>query len=164
MTIDAIADNARTAALQNGGHVPTVIAEGSSNSTVLVFEAFSDTSDGRALQMYSAGVDLGRQNPIGELLTITFISEAWMSGAVNGKLPSVPPSKDPQRTEALIVTRLAVKTRASEFRAYQMLRDKGHRLKGLAPVHTDTAGLTSESPLLSAFVRGFSVGEQTPRP
>jgi hypothetical protein len=161
MTTEAVVKLARDAALKHGSHLPTIIVEGKENHVGCVLADFPEDHRGKVLMMFSAGLSVGSEEKLGELRQAHLISEGWMSRAKAGKLPALPPSRDPDRIEALIVIGRNVETGGSAFVSLEMVRDKAGKLVDLTEFETSlwAGGQSSfESPLLDAFIRGYRAG------
>ncbi len=81
--------------LRDGGHQPTIIADGSKQSVGFQLTKLGATHEERAGQMFMAGYLLAQSGRAGELKQTFLISEMWMSTGEPGKQPIVPPSRDP---------------------------------------------------------------------
>ncbi len=159
LTLEDIARLAKEVAMEHGGHVAMIVAEGSRRSVIGQLLQFSRTHEGRVRQMFAAGFTLGRSGEVGALRQVFFVSEAWMSAASEGKLPDVPPSQDPNRKEVLIITSLKLEGQQTGMVILEMVRDAEGQLTELRDFQRTEGGEERvESPLLSAFVQGFRAG------
>jgi hypothetical protein len=161
MTTEAVVKQARETALKQGRHLPTIIVEGKENHVGCVLADFPEDHRGKVLMMFSAGLSVACEEKLGELRQAHLISEGWMSRAKAGKLPAVPPSRDPDRIEALIVAGRNVETGGSTFVSFEMVRNETGKLVDLTEFETSqwARGQASfESPLLDAFIRGYRAG------
>jgi hypothetical protein len=87
LTLATVAEAAKERLVRRGKHPPTVIVQGSRDSATVEFELFHATSEGRAQQMFGAGVLLSQAGHIGRLQEVFFITEAWwLSVAEAGEL------------------------------------------------------------------------------
>lgn len=159
ITLEGIARAAKEVALREGGHAPTLIAEGSTGSIVGQLRELPDTHAGRANLLFQAGFLLGRNGEIGALKQAYFISEAWMSQAASDGSIQQRPSQDPDRTEVLLVSQIDTKTQHHAVVLFEMLRDETGELRDLKemPPMIDPAHHL-DSPLLDAFALGFLSG------
>ena len=115
------------------------------------------TSDERARLLFAAGYVLAENRLVSRVSDVFFISEAWMS--TFDKEAYVPPSRDPQRREVLLVSGLDMHSGQSELRLYEMQRDDDGALIGLDAVEVPDADEERvESWLLSAFAAGYRAG------
>jgi len=159
LSLDSVAEMACEIALHDGGHVPTVIAEGTRNTLLGSFPELPPTHQERVEMMQVAGQLLGQREAVGFLKQVYFISEAWMCRGSRPGMEAVQPSKDPERVEVLVVAGLQVVARRSALRLYEMIRDETGDLAELRAVTPDAEGEGQvESPLLTAFVAGYLVG------
>jgi hypothetical protein len=159
LNIEMIAAKALDIVLENGTHSPTLIVNGSKENTVLVMDTFALTHALRMQQMAMFGFAFGLSGRTGKLQQVFLISEAWMSSAKEGQLPSVSPSEDPERKEILIIVSLNLIEDAREATVFEMVRDSEAVLRELKNfLSDDKPQLSSESPLLDAFVIGFQIG------
>lgn len=156
ITFEQVSHLARETLLRDGHHVPTLIIDGSARPVVVQIDGLAPTFEGRAQQMFVAGQAIARDGHAGRLRSVYFVSEAWLSHAQEGKLPDVPPSQDPQRQEVLIVDGIEVKSRRTRVAIYEMLRDDQGHFREIRELNIPAeSSLSSESPLLEAFLTGF---------
>ncbi len=139
-----------------GQHHPTLFIEGTRGRVVISFEQFPDTHERRVQAFANAGVKVAAKGNVGELRTLYFVSEAWMSEAKKGKLPMNPPSADPHRKEVLLITSYDVATKKQALRMLEMKRNHRGELIVLEPM-AGPEGAEMKSPLLPAFVKGFEM-------
>lgn len=139
-----------------GQHQPTLVIMGTARRVVVHFEHFPDTHEQKVLAFANVGVKVAVKGNIGELRTLYFVSEAWMSEAKKGKLPTNPPSADPQRKEVLLINSYSVETKKQVLRMLEMKRNHRGELIELQPMAQPEGGEV-ESPLLPAFVKGFEM-------
>ena len=150
---------ATQSALEHGGHVPTLIVEGSMRHVIGHLADLPETHEGRVQRLFSIGVSLGRIRAVGKLEQVFFISEGWLSMGEEGRPPRMLPSQDPDRKEVLFVFHCAVERQQTGLVLFEMVRDSGGHLVELreARLPGEAEGRV-ESPLLDAFVDGFRLG------
>jgi hypothetical protein len=156
MTMNQISAIAKEVMLKDGYHAPTLIVEGTKEGGILSLKHFPDDPDEKHLAMQATGYNVGKKAELGELVRVFLISEAWVSMAKSGTLPSVRPSKDPNRREVLIISSLAV-DRTTALTLFHIERDAAGKVTGLtefSPSPEDAP--TMKSPLLDAFLHGFT--------
>jgi hypothetical protein len=161
LTLKEVTRTAKEAALQKGGHAPTIIAQGSAGSLVGTLEQFPQTHKAKVGQMFSAGFLLGQTGKVGRLEQVFFISEGWLSQPEPGQLPERPPSQDPNRLEVLLVTHREVAPQRNTMACLEMVRNPEGQLTALRDIRQPEWNERSgrlESPLLDAFVEGFQAG------
>lgn len=158
LTLEVMAHIAKETALRNGGHAPTVIAEGSAGLVAGHLLEMPDAHEAKVRQMFISGYALGQSGKTGRLEQVYFISEGWMSVA-EGDLPlEWPPSRDPERREVLIIAQTRLEKGETRLVCLEMVRDGDGRLTDLQPFQPpqmEDAGGRFESPLLDAFVNGY---------
>ena len=162
LTLEEIARAAKDVALRDGGHAPTIIAEGGLESVVGQLPELPGTTKGRVRYLRSVGLTLGQSTDIGPLKRVFFITEGWMSSPQGGIFPDVRPSLDPNRTEVLLVLQMMVNEHQTHGVGFEMIRNAdGHLtvLRELSDLNDD--GAQADSPLLEAFVTGFQSGRQS---
>lgn len=157
ITLQDIAQTAQRTTLQDGMHVPTLIAEGDQKTLITHIERFYPTFDERARQMFMIGLFVAKNSGAGVLQQIFFISEGWMSSTDNGEKLARRPSQDPQRKEVLTVTQRVIQPPKTEMVVFEMKRDRQGILKSVegfrqAPAAPDG---DAHSPLIEAFVSGY---------
>lgn len=156
ITFEQVSHFAQEALLQSGHHAPTLIIDGSARPVVVQIDGLAPTFEGRVQQMFVAGQALARDGNAGQLRSVYFVTEAWLSQAQEGKLPDVPPSQDPQRKEVLIVDGVEAKSHRARVAIYEMLRDEQGNLREIRELRLpDDSSTSSDSPLLEAFLTGF---------
>jgi hypothetical protein len=161
VTLEQVLDQAREVILRDGGHAPTVIADGSHAAVSLALPELGDTHDERRFQMFAAGFMLGHSRRLGALRQAFFVSEGWMSVAEGEIPPRVPPSEDPNRKEVLFVSSLKLADGKASMVIFEMIRDSEGELfeiKPLSGIADQVEETEVESPLLDAFAAGFSRG------
>lgn len=159
LSLEAVAEMACETTLRDGGHVPTVIAEGTRMTLLGNFPELPPTHQERVAMMELAGEMLGDREAVGFLRRVYFISEAWMSRLARPVAGGVPPSQDPERVEVLCVAGLEVLERRSALKLYEMVRDEYGGLSELLPVGREGDGEEQvDSPLLMAFAAGYLGG------
>ena len=131
LTLEIVAQQAQETTLEDGGHAPTLIIEGSNRSVVLQFKKIADTHEGRAAQMTSAGFTMAQESVTGIPKQVFLISEGWLSSAKDGQLPDTSPSQDPNRIEVLIVTGVDLTAREYKGVIFEMKRDDEGQLMAL---------------------------------
>jgi hypothetical protein len=158
LSLEAVIALAQESLLRDGYHLPTLIAEGTQQSTVIQLERMASTFEARAQQMLLLGAMLAQQGELGVLHHVFFITEAWMSIGTPTSLPKHRPSKDPQRTEVLTVSQRVIRPPQTEIVVFEMQRDATGKLVRLEDLHPQLGSenaRTAQSPLLEAFAIGF---------
>jgi hypothetical protein len=155
-TLDAVSLKAQEMALENGGHVPTLLVEGTRQSAVLQFAELGETHEERVEHMLLAGVELAQEASVGELEQIFFVVEGNISIPKHEQKSVAATSQEPIPQSVLIVTQLNLRELLSRGMIYQMIRDDREQLTQLRPYPAEQNSYRRmESPLLSAFVQGF---------
>ncbi len=159
MTIQQVGQIAKEITLEQGYHSPMLLVEGSVNGLSVGLQDFPAESNAKQEHLFKAGFAVGKAGTVGELRQVFFISEAWMSAAVGGKIPDLPPSKDPRRVEVLIITSLTVAPKETDILLFELVRDpQGHLLDVKETAHPTEKG-SYESPLMDAFLQGYQLGQ-----
>ena len=156
-SLEEVTRLARETALQYGGHVPMLIAEGDTGSIVGQLADLPATHEGRIRYLHAAGMTLARSRQVGVLERIYMVSEGWMAIAAEDGTIEHPPSQDPNRKEVLLISTFQVEEQRTEMALFEMIRDETGMLTELEPLETPDAGEGGyvDSPLLAAFVEGF---------
>jgi hypothetical protein len=158
--LEAITLIAREVALRDGGHVPTIIAQGSAGSLVGQLPDMPDTHEGKVGLMHLVGTVFGQSGEVGSLSEAFFISEGWMSQPGPEGIGETLPSQDPNRIEILVISRLIVEKKRSDLVILEMVRDDAGQLSDLKELHSSVGEDTQVgSPLLDAFVEGFRASQ-----
>lgn len=159
ITFEQVTRLAREVLLRDGHHVPTLIVDGTRNPIVIQMEVLVPTFEGRLQQMFVTGQALAHEGTAGRLRSVYFITEAWLSQARDGILPSMRPSQDPQRKEVLMVNgldRLIGKSRRVHLAIFEMVRDEQGTLREIRNFSfPDEPADAADTPLLDAFLTGF---------
>ncbi len=159
ISIEAVACIACEVALRDGGHVPSVIAEGTTDVVVGSLPEIPDTHELRVELLHAAGQALGESAVVGALTQVYFITEGWMSMVRPDGTMQRPPSEDPDRKEVLCISGLRVEDARSTLIVFEMARDQDGALTDLRPLHAEIEGKDRvESPLLTAFADGYRIG------
>jgi hypothetical protein len=160
-TLEYVTQLAREVALEHGGHIPTLIVEGSRQPLIGQIPELPPTHEGRVDMMRTMGATLALSGQVGALRQVFFICEGWMSTAHEGEPPVVPPSQDPNRKEVLLISSLKVEGSQSGLVMFEMVRDTEGKLVELPQLPTpQDEGGSVDSPLLDAFAEGFRAGRR----
>jgi hypothetical protein len=157
ISLERVVQAAKELALEQGGHTPTVMIEGSREIVALPIEHLEDSPEERVNQMYQLGFLLASFAIVGVLKQVFFIAEGWMNVTQDGKQPEIRPSQDPQRTEVLLISQLNVINDLAKVVLLEMKRDMNGTLYALENVDGRLPEPESsvKSPLLEAFAIGF---------
>ena len=158
LTIEEVSQMARETAMRMGSHVPLLVVEGDLDRLLFPITEMAKTHEGRAQQLFIAGLMLARSGEVGVLHQLFFITEAWLSMVEDGKIPETPPSQDPKRKEVLTISHVNLLTGITHLAMLEMKRNEQGELQALEKLNETTSlseVTTAESPLLSAFVTGF---------
>lgn len=130
--------------------LPVVIVHGAEKGGIFALEGLPDEHDDKCTMFRQ----LGKNNPVENILSITFASEAWMvtldkdEGIPDGRV-----SQHPRKVEAVVVVGMT-----SQGETYQRIapieRDEDNIIS--LGESKDTAD-TVESPLLSSFFEGVAL-------
>jgi hypothetical protein len=100
-------------------------------------------------------------------MQVFFITEGWLSFTDNGELQTRP-SEDPKRLEVLLIAGLYLLHAKHSLVILEMVRDKADQLIELREHRRLVEDGRTDSPLLNAFVMGYTAGlgsdENTPLP
>lgn len=156
--LDTITEQAKEIMLWDGAHQPTLFLKGSQETMIHPIMELPSTSQERRKMMFVLGTFLTKIEQLGALEEVILVTEAWMSKAIDEHAPQIPPSKDPNRIEVLVINQIDLATNQSQLRLLEMIRDDGGELvelKTYSDVLDDQQGQSSDSPLLNAFVAGY---------
>ena len=147
---------AKETVLRDGYHLPTLVVEGSREPAILQIAGLANTHEGRVVQLYSAGVELGLGGQLGRLRQVILVTEGWMSMGQDGQEPVLPPSLDPNRKEVLIIAGHNLTLDQTQMVLFGMVRNKRQKLIGLTDLTRSNTGVQEgESLLLQAFIQGY---------
>jgi hypothetical protein len=159
-TLEEIVRIAKEVALQHGGHVPTLIAEGNKRAFGGQIANLPETHEDRVRWMHSAGYALAQSEEVGDLRQVFFISEGWMIVGEEDGPPASRPSQDPRRKEVLVISNRSTREQESRLVIFEMVRDVEGKLAELKDIQLpgENEERHAETPLLDAFVDGFRMG------
>lgn len=157
--IEEIIRLAKDYVLRHGDHPPTLYVHGTVDNAALPFYAFPDVHEKKILFLAHAGKQLAESGKIGMVTEVFFISEAWISMAKkDGSF--IQPSRDPDRKEVLIISGLNVLDEKQNLAVLDIVRDSNGELRELIE-SSRSQGDEVKSPLLPAFVLGYTFGNST---
>jgi len=157
--MEKIVQMAKLIALKQGYHAPMLFLDGTIAKAPMILEQFPDEHEGKIKYLYLVGKLFSKKHEIGMLNKVFFIMEAWMGYAASldavkkGKF--IMPSQDPKRIEVLLISCLDIVTGAQSVKAIEYVRDRTGNLRELKDFSLPE-GVTTESPLLPAFVAGYT--------
>ena len=159
-----ISQVARNWLIKEGEIPPLFFVFGDKEKAVCIFEEFPDTAEGRAKVALELGVNVAKekQEEIGNLRSVVFVSEAWMSVLKKDEKMKTTPSKDPKRIEVLMVTGKEILNKKTNGVIFELVRDKKGKIIKLEH-YEDTENksdeMTLESMQIEAFLFGYSKGQ-----
>ncbi len=161
MTINDVFEKIKETILKFGEPLPVLIVEGTKDGVVIPLQDLPgrDTSE-RVSSLRNYGAEMACERPVGQLQKVFLINQAWASRPKGGKLPTLPPSQDPQRQEVLLIVELDVSSTKQQSVAFELVRDKTGQLTLMQPLMEDGKIIKPDevfSPLLPAFVQGYSI-------
>lgn len=165
LTIERITRLSSELLLASGQHLPMVIIEGSLKTDMVVIEDMPPTHDERLQRMAHVGFTLAKQESVGELQQMVFVTEGWLSAGTPDSPPQIPPSQDPNRIEVLLINHLDVPNQKYQLMALEMIRDENGEVREVRPHESmkETEDMNVESPLLDALLIGYQSAKQTPK-
>lgn len=168
MQIDKIIQMAKDSILKNGSHIPTMYIEFESGSGAIALlpTAFdSDRSVQKIRNFYTAGAIIGRKHLREEIASLALVVEAWMSSRpANNPNFDVAPSKDPHRTEVLIIMRFDPSDGKVCAHVVEMIRDRQGKLIDLFARQDCGSGdenAVVNTNLFASFIAGFESTRMT---
>lgn len=160
LSLEQIQTAAREVLLQNGYHLPTIIAQSESAQIVGQIPELGGTGDEKQAQLFALGFLLSQERVLRALHQVYLITEAW---SVIFKQPptdmEVRPSQHPDRVEVLLIAGLNVIEQIASLTMYEMVREAEEVIE-LIEMNTTPEGGEVRSDLLNAFVLGFQAGAQ----
>src|SRR3954452_21053434 len=148
-----IVDFAKDLLTKYGYIYPVILIEGTKGSETRPYPSLPERD--KVVILEALGFTLAFEDHIGELLQITSVCEAWI-----GRDPSIRPSKDTKRIEAVFIVQFDANMHSTNFAYYKIIRNKGSDVINLETVkNPDTASKDIIfGPYLDALVRGFNRG------
>lgn len=162
MDINKIVKTVKKTILEQGGHHPTIIVEfEDEQDAVVLFDDMPTDGHKKHMMFFTAGRKVGTEIKL-EVRDLCLISEAWLSKAMEGGQPKYDrPSLDPNKKEAIIISRIQVMPGpdkpqlVSSLYSYEMLRDGSGELMDLLKYGEFKDGDVT-NPLLSYFLSGIA--------
>jgi hypothetical protein len=163
LTLEIVCQMAKETALRDGYHLPTLIADGHSQTVIVQITDMLSTHEARTGQMFMVGYRVANEGLVGILKQVFFISEDWMSTVRAAEDLRQMPSQDPKRKEVLMISGLKLNETEGRVRMYEMIRDSVGTLTDLRafPDEGETPGVVA-SPLLDAYLLGHVAGLMGP--
>lgn len=163
-----VVKHAKKITLEAGSHSPMLMVNGTHKGTLVGFEEYPKNHSDKLRIMLNAGVKVGElKESFGELKSLYFISEAWVSVFGENEKPDKTytlPSQDPKRKEALVIMGRNVKTKKEEFESFEMIRNKKGTLIDLRSFHEKVGQPDkTDNPLMDAFEFGYNKAEPVER-
>jgi hypothetical protein len=155
-SIEQVVSLAKEAALRDGYHAPTVIVDGDNGTVLVQISELGNTFEEREYQMFQLGFSLADMKTVNNLRQVFFITEGWMSTRTPDQAAFYKPSQDPHRKEVLLISHRNIQTSQSQLNVWEMIRDKNRKVIDLKVFGQGTE--EAETPLLEAFVGGFTLG------
>ena len=157
LTFEVVVAAAKETLLVNGTYPPLLVIKGKPHAIGIDVD-FPPHSQRRHEMMYVIGVSTALTGVVDDVSEMFLISEAWMSDVEPGQHWIPKPSQDPKRREVLIISSVRLHDRQQRAVVIEMLRDSAGTLRELRDVSFETDSPLAESPLLNAFVDGYTQG------
>jgi len=152
--VEDVLQQAKGYVLRYGYHPTVLQVHGTKGRKYILFEEFPDEHEAKVAFMYVAGKHLAQQSDLGRLNNVFLVMEAWMVKLEVGE-HYTRPSQHPKRIEVLIISRLNVLTQEQTVTTLEYTRDEKGDLIEIKDSELPDGG-TVESPLLPAFVAGYT--------
>ncbi len=150
MDIKEIVQVAKWIALKQGYHAPMLFLDGTIAKAPMILENFPNEHEDKIKYLYVTGKHFSKKHEIGKLNKVFFVMEAWMGTNV-----AIRPSRDPKRIEVLFIACLDILKNEQTVASLEYVRDRKGNLTELRDFSLPE-GVTAESPLLPAFVAGYT--------
>ena len=150
MDMEKIVQVAKWIALKQGYHAPMLFLDGTIAKAPMILEQFPNEHEDKIKYLYVTGKHFSKKHEIGTLNKVFFIMEAWM-----GTNLAIRPSRDPKRIEVLLIACLDILKNEQTVASLEYVRDRKGNLTELRDFSLPE-GVTAESPLLPAFVAGYT--------
>jgi hypothetical protein len=116
---DEILTLAKESMFRLGECPPIVFVRGTKHKVYMPLPV-GDTSTERVTIMTQAGIQLAQSGEVGEVEQVIYVCEGWSSPA---RMPFIRPSRDPNRTEVLVISALDANTNTQTPEMYACIRD-----------------------------------------
>jgi hypothetical protein len=147
--------------MRDGGHLPTLIVEGTTDSLITQLVDLPGEPELRQALLFQVGVLLASDVDLGSLRQVFMITEGWLSLRRDGKPPMERPSQDPEREEVLVVAAFFPPSGRQAVELRRMIRNAQGELVEVSQVSKPEGATEAENPLLEAFVLGYTLAGHT---
>jgi len=144
----------KTIVLKTGRHLPTILFSGTERKDVVFLGDLPNHYAEKIICMRDAGRHASARHNVGKLNKVFLIMEAWMVKLENG-MPFIPAHQLPARVEVLVISCLDMQTQEQTVTTLEYVRDEQGNLIEIKESWLPH-GVRAESPLLPAFVAGYS--------
>jgi hypothetical protein len=146
--------------MRDGGHLPTLIVEGTTDSLVTQLPDLPGEPELRQALLFQVGALLAREFDLGQLRQVFMITEGWLSLRRDGKPPVERPSLDPERKEVLVVAAIFPPSGRQAIELREMIRNAQGELIEVTQVSKPEGATEAENPLLEALVAGYTLASR----
>jgi hypothetical protein len=163
--INKIVKTVKKTILEQGGHHPTIIVEfEDEQDAIVLFDDMPTDGHKRHMMFFTSGRKVGAEIKL-EVRDLCFVSEAWLSRATEGGQPKYDrPSLDPNKKEAIIISRIQIMPGPDKpqmlqsLTSYEMLRDGSGELVDLLK-YAEFKDRDVNNSLLTYFLSGIASAE-----
>lgn len=159
MDIKDVADIAQEYACSEGEFPMVLIVEGTNGVHPFKLGDVPNDPKRKCTYMHMVGMTLSTKSEVGSVRRVFLLFPVWMSWGPANMRPAMPPSRDPHRQEALLVSSLDLVTKKTEALIFGVQRDPHGQVIAFHDLaNTLPQGQPFESPLLDALAFGIEAG------
>lgn len=162
ITFEFVVAAAKEDLLIDGTQPPMLIIQGKTKA-IWVDVGFPENTKSRHGAMYHIiGLTAAQTDVVGDVSEIFLVREALMSDVDAHERPLPKPSQDPKRREVLIISSVRFHDGKKRAAVIELLCDSKGTLRELKDLDVASDSPLADSPLLNAFVDGYTQGRASP--
>lgn len=156
MTIATIKQQALDFILRHGSHPPVIYVSGTKTDSVLVLNDLPEDHHQSRKYLFLKGVSLAQSQKVGAVHELFLASEAWVSMEKPGQKKHIAPSKDPQRTESLVIYNVDIVSKKQRLFMFAIERDSQGIAREISPFKGKEEMEAVSNPFLLTFLAGYA--------
>jgi hypothetical protein len=155
MNIEQVKKRALQYLLEHGSHPQAVHLFGVKGNAVVLLGGIPEETLAKQQALYLAGARAAHAHSIGPLQSVFLLSQAWVSLTTATSQP-FPPSRDPDRKEALVVYGIDILTKEQRMFLFELIRDKEGVVRTIQSLTAHEEVRAVSNPFLITFLAGYS--------
>lgn len=155
MTIEIIKQHALDFMLRHGSHPQVIYVSGTKSDSVLLLDNLPEDHLQSRKYLFLKGVSLAQSQKLGAARELFLASEAWVSMEKPGQKKQIAPSKDPKKTEALVIYSLDIASKKQRLFMFAIERDDQGIARRITPFKGKQEMQAVSNPFLLTFLAGY---------